>query len=171
MAGSIVYSRRCATLRRMRFAHLAALVAVVACSSSPPVVTPPDPANHTFGGDRPVPLIRVPDKYDRQKPVSLVLMLHGYGSDAIQTNLLFGLQYIADDQNVLLVAPEGKLDASGKHFWNATEACCDLGGTGVDDVKYLTDLVSEVKQYYAVDPKRVFAVGVSNGGFMALRLA
>jgi len=28
-----------------------------------------------------------------------------------------------------------------------------------------------VKQYYAVDPKRVFAVGVSNGGFMALGLA
>lgn len=155
----------------MRLARLALLIAVGACSSTPAATTPPDPANHTFGGDRPVPLIRVPDKYDRQKPVSLILMLHGYGSDAVQTNLLFGLQYIADDENLLLVAPEGKVDASGKHFWNATEACCDLGGTGVDDVKYLTELVKEVKQYYAVDPKRVFAVGVSNGGFMALRLA
>ena len=162
---------RYATLRDMRLAHLAVLVAVVACSSSPAAVTPPDPANHTFGGDRPVPLIRVPDKYDRGKPVSLVLMLHGYGSDALQTNVLFGLQYIADAENILLVGPEGTVNSKGSHFWSATDACCDFEHTGVDDVKYLTDLVKEVKQYYAVDPKRVFAVGVSNGGFMALRLA
>lgn len=135
------------------------------------MVTTPDPTNHTFGGSRPVPLVRVPDKYDRGKPVSLVLMLHGYGSDALQTNVLFGLQYIADHENILLVGPEGTVNSLGSHFWSATDACCDFEHSGVDDVKYLTDLVKEVKQYYAVDPKRVFVVGVSNGGFMALRLA
>ena len=155
----------------MRFVRLLLAAALVACSSSSPAVTPPDPASHVFGGSRPVPLVRAPDKYDRTKPVSLVLMLHGYGSDALQTNVLFGLQYIADDENILLVVPEGTVDSTGKHFWAAGNVCCDFEHTGVDDVKYLTDLVKEVKQYYAVDPKRVFAVGVSNGGFMALGLA
>lgn len=118
-----------------------------------------------------MPFVRAPEKYDPSKPVSLVLMLHGYGSDALQTNVLFGLQYIADDENLLLVAPEGLVDPTGHRYWSATDACCDFDHSGVDDVKYLTELVKEVKQYYAVDPKRVFAVGISNGAFMALRLA
>jgi len=154
----------------MRLVRLLLAAVLFACSSAP-AVAPPDPASHTFGGSRPVPFVRAPDKYDRSKPVSLVLMLHGYGSDALQTNVLFGLQYIADDENILLVAPEGTVDSTGKHFWAAGNVCCDFEHTGVDDVKYLTDLVKEVKQYYAVDPKRVFAVGVSNGAFMALGLA
>jgi polyhydroxybutyrate depolymerase len=156
-------------MRSVRFLLAAALLACACTSASP--APPPDPSTHTFGGSRPVPLVRAPDKYDPRKPVSLVLMLHGYGSDALQTNVLFGLQYIADDENILLVVPEGTVDSTGKHFWAAGNVCCDFDHSGVDDVKYLTDLVKEVKQYYAVDPKRVFAVGVSNGGFMALGLA
>lgn len=131
---------------------------------------PPDPSTHTFGGARPVPIVRAPDKYDRSKPVSLVLMLHGYGSDALQTNVLFGLQYVVDDENLLLAIPEGTVDPTGKKFWNVGEACCDFGKSGIDDVKYLLDLVKELRQWYAVDPKRIYVVGVSNGGFMALRL-
>ncbi|CAN5408847.1 PHB depolymerase family esterase [soil metagenome] len=158
-------------MRSLAFA-LACSFAVMFAGCSTAETTPPGPSpeGHVFGGSRPVLNVRAPDKYDRQKPVSLVLMLHGYGSDALQTNLLFGLQYIADDENLLLAIPEGTTDTSGKKFWNATEACCDFGNTGVDDVKYLLDLVKELRTYYAVDPKRIYVVGVSNGGFMALRL-
>jgi polyhydroxybutyrate depolymerase len=150
---------------------LSVALGCTSCGSSEPAPAPADPKTHTFGGARPVPIVRAPDKYDPQKPVTLVLMLHGYGSDALQTNVLFGLQYVLDDQNMVIALPEGTVDASGKKFWNATDACCDFGKTGVDDVKYLLDLVKELRQVYAVDPKRIWAVGVSNGGFMALRLA
>lgn len=156
-----------------RFSIALALAFVASCSScsSESAPAPPNPKDHVFGGARPVPIVRAPEKYDPSKPVALVVLLHGYGSDALQTNVLFGLQYLVDQENLLLAFPEGTTDASGKKFWNATDACCDFGSTKVDDVRYLTDLVKELRSVYAVDPKRVYAVGVSNGGFMALRLA
>ncbi len=162
--------RRLSGMRAVALAAFTIALGCSSCGSSDVAPAPPDPKNHTFGGARPVPIVRAPEKYDANKPVSLVLMLHGYGSDALQTNVLFGLQYLVDDDNLLLALPEGTVDADGKKFWNATDACCDFGKTGVDDVKYLLDLVKELRQWYAVDPKRIWVVGVSNGGFMALRL-
>jgi polyhydroxybutyrate depolymerase len=41
----------------------------------------------------------------------------------------------------------------------------------VDDVAYLASVIDDVKQRRNIDPGRVFVVGHSNGGFMALRLA
>jgi polyhydroxybutyrate depolymerase len=43
--------------------------------------------------------------------------------------------------------------------------------TEVDDVAYLAGLVEEIGQHHAVDPKRVYFVGHSNGGFMSHRMA
>ncbi len=44
------------------------------------------------------------------------------------------------------------------------------GACPFDDVKYLRELLAEIRNVYAVDPRRIFVVGHSNGGFMALRL-
>ena len=38
-------------------------------------------------------------------------------------------------------------------------------------MKYLTDLVAEIRARYAVDPKRIFLAGHSNGAFMSYRMA
>src|SRR5262249_9298088 len=43
--------------------------------------------------------------------------------------------------------------------------------TGVDDSAYLSSLIDEIKARYTVDPKRVYFVGHSNGGFMSYRMA
>lgn len=39
-----------------------------------------------------------------------------------------------------------------------------------DDLKFLTNLIDEIAQKYPVDRKRVYASGICNGGFVALRL-
>jgi polyhydroxybutyrate depolymerase len=54
-------------------------------------------------------------------------------------------------------------------FWNATDACCDLYGTGVDDVAYLSGLIEEAKSVAAI--ASVHLIGHSNGGFMSYRMA
>jgi polyhydroxybutyrate depolymerase len=41
----------------------------------------------------------------------------------------------------------------------------------VDDSGYLLDVINTVKADYSVDPKRVYLMGHSNGGFMAFRMA
>lgn len=41
-----------------------------------------------------------------------------------------------------------------------------------DDVAFVKNVVSDLRERYAaIDPKRIYAVGVSNGGMMSLRLA
>jgi hypothetical protein len=71
----------------------------------------------------------------------------------------------------LLIVPEGKVDSDGNRYWNATDYCCDFYRSGVDDVKYITGLVEEAAKYFAVDMKRVYLMGHSNGGFMSHRIA
>ena len=71
----------------------------------------------------------------------------------------------------MLLLPDGTPNPETLLFWNATEACCDWYGQGVDDVGHLTGLIDEALEKLPVDPRRVFLVGHSNGGFMSYRMA
>ena len=122
----------------------------------------------TIGGERPAALLLPPD-YDDSEPLPLVLMLHGYGSSAAQNDAWLGASQLVAEGGFGLILPDGTLDQDGNRFWNATDACCNFYGSGVDDVAYLAALVAEAQTYAAPGP--VAAVGVSNGGFMAYRLA
>ncbi len=128
------------------------------------------PEQTVFGGGRPVTL-SVPRAYDAACPAPLLLLLHGYGaSGSLQENYL-GLTGLVDARGVLLAAPDGTVDRDGNRFWNVgISACCNFSASTVDDVKYLRDLLAEIRGVYDVDPKRIFVVGHSNGGFMAHRL-
>lgn len=115
--------------------------------------------------------IDVPAGYDGETALPLIVLLHGYGATGFIQDALFGFNQLADDRQVLVAHPDGTLDQSGKHFWNATDACCDMNHTGVDDVAYLNAVVDDVEQTFNVDAKRVFFVGHSNGAFMSHRMA
>lgn len=122
------------------------------------------------GGDRPV-TVHVPPGLDPAKPAPLVILLHGFGASGLVQELVFQLQPESDKRGFLYAHPDGTIDMDAKRFWNATDACCDFGDTKVDDVAYLSNLVKEISEKHAVDPKRVFFTGHSNGGFMSHRLA
>ena len=139
-----------------------------ACRSESKIETQPSaatPQPRVIGGPRPVRAFR-PAK--QQSPAPLILVLHGYGGDGPSQLGWFGVSAI-DDAHVL--APDGTLDATGRRFWNATDTCCDFEARRVDDVKYLLSLIDDVAANHPVDRARVYAIGLSNGGAMALRLA
>lgn len=162
-------------MMRSATAAVLLLLCSAACRSSDDAPGPPAPdggaADVPLGGARPVTLFHVPAGYDASKPAPLVLMLHGYGANGVLQDAIFRLQDIADEEGFFLVAPDGMLDSTQRRFWNATDNCCDFDKSGVDDVAYLTGLVAEAEARYAIDPKRVYVVGHSNGGAMAYRLA
>ena len=112
----------------------------------------------------------VPSTYSSESAMPLVVLLHGFGASGIIQNLYFGLQPLAESRGFLYAYPDGTINAIDRQFWNATDACCGFGST-VDDVAYLTALVEDVQSNYTVDPKRIFFVGHSNGGFMSYRMA
>jgi polyhydroxybutyrate depolymerase len=104
-------------------------------------------------------------------PAPLVVMFHGSGTNAASEELLLDLSAESDAAAFLYAYGEGTTDSMGDDFWNATDACCDLYHSGVDDVAYFDAIVADVSAKYAVDRKRIFVFGHSNGGFMAHRLA
>lgn len=120
--------------------------------------------------DRPFRL-QVPTSYDAARPVPLVVGLHGWGGDGARIASQLGLAGSTERRGWLLALPDGTVDSGGRRFWNASTACCNVDGARVDDVGYLSHVVDAVSDRYAVDPTRVYVAGLSNGGFMAHRLA
>ncbi|GAB3151767.1 PHB depolymerase family esterase [Amycolatopsis stemonae] len=99
--------------------------------------------------------------------VPLVLVLHGGFGSGEQAEAAYGWDAEADAGRFLVAYPDGVGRA-----WNAGGGCCGQPGrTGVDDVGFLTRLVADVSRAENVDPARVYATGISNGGMMAYRLA
>jgi polyhydroxybutyrate depolymerase len=109
--------------------------------------------------------------YDCTTPAPLVILLHDYGSTGAEAEAYFGLGAQADAMGFLYVHPDGTRDAKGNEFWNATDACCNIDGSTVDDSSYLSGLIGDVQAQYKVDPQKVFIFGYGNGGFMAYRMA
>ncbi len=123
-----------------------------------------------LGGERAV-TVRVPLGYDPAVPTPLLLGLHGYNSGPENLEGRMSFNDLVDSRGFFYALPEGTQDASGAAFWNATDACCNFFGSEVDDVGYLKSLIDQIKEVLNVDPKRVFILGTSNGGFMAHRMA
>lgn len=139
------------------------------------VATPspsPAPSEHDVivGGDRPV-TVRVPPSYADDRPAPLLIVLHGYGSSGREHDDYFGLRDMAAANGYLYASPDGTRSDDGDRFWNATDACCDFDGTGVDDVGYLISVIDEIDAKLNVDPQRIALIGHSNGAFMSYAVA
>lgn len=115
--------------------------------------------------------VHVPPGYAEGTPAPLLIVLHGFAFEGKVQTLYFGLDRVTDPAGMLYVAPTGTTDDQGRPFWNATDACCAPPGTDVDDSAYLRAIIDEVSRDYAVDDRRIFVMGHSNGGFMAYRMA
>jgi polyhydroxybutyrate depolymerase len=115
--------------------------------------------------------LNVPPSYDATKPTPLVVMFHGYSASGQLEELYMGVTATSDSAGFLYAYGDGTIDDAGNRFWNATDGCCNFDGSKVDDVAYFDAIVDDVSSKYNVDPKRIFVLGHSNGGFMAHRLA
>jgi polyhydroxybutyrate depolymerase len=122
-------------------------------------------------------LVRKPD--GSAPPNAIVMLLHGGGGTAER---LIGRESraapyrmwnaIADREGLLLVAPQGANSANGRNKpgWNDCRHFED-SGQGADDVTFLVAVLEKLRRDYRVNGPHTFAVGTSNGGMMALRLA
>lgn len=115
--------------------------------------------------------VHVPDSYQDGTHTPLVLLLHGYGASGAAQEAYMDFLGVHEEYGFLYAFPDGTTDFAGNRFWNATDACCDFGNTNVDDSGYLSDLIDAIEAQVTVDPRRVYLIGHSNGGFMSYRMA
>lgn len=140
-------------------------------TTAAPETTTPDTtvAPVTPDPSRPFTLF-TPTGYQDGTPTPLVILLHGYGASGDIQEAYFQVQPLAEEKGFLYVHPDGTKNQVGDQFWNATDACCNFAGT-VDDVQYITGIIDQVSAERDVDPKRIYVMGHSNGGFMSYRMA
>lgn len=132
----------------------------------------------TFGGRDRTYLVHVPPGLP--EPVPLVVALHGGGGNAMATLNMTGLNAEADAAGFMVVYPNGTdrsrplLNLMGKPgflTWNAGNCCGYAQEHRVDDVGFIRAVVDQLESRYRIDPKRIYATGISNGGMMAYSLA
>jgi polyhydroxybutyrate depolymerase len=110
----------------------------------------------------------VPSIYNGTKAFPLVLNLHGYGSNGSAQSVYGNFTSIADTAGFIVVHPEGSVEpgTGSTQFWNV-----GFDASTVDDVGFLVALIDTISTKYLIDPNRVYATGMSNGGFMCYKLA
>ena len=121
-----------------------------------------------IGGERPAVLV-LPRVFDPQRSYLLILGLHGYDSNAWEYDQYLRLSPAVNTDDIALLLPQGLKDSEGSRFWNGVPWRGAPQRSGVDDVAWLKALIVEAGEIVQIE--RVVAVGHSNGGFMAYRLA
>jgi polyhydroxybutyrate depolymerase len=153
-----------------------ALTAALALTLAPVRTAASDDSRHPgtidSGGRTRTYFVHTPPGYDGNEKLPLVIVLHGGGGNDESAEKMSGMSDKADAVNFLVVYPAGT-GGVGDHFhtWNSGICCGYALKNSVDDVAFLRALIDKLEYEYAVDPKRVYVTGISNGGMMAYRVA
>ncbi|MGH8103758.1 MAG: alpha/beta hydrolase family esterase [bacterium] len=106
------------------------------------------------------------------KPRALVIVLHGGGGNAKGTAEMTGFNTKADKEGFIALYPQGtsRLFKDRLLTWNSGNCCGFALDSNADDVGFIGALIDYLIQRYAIDKRRIYATGISNGGMMAYRL-
>ena len=112
-------------------------------------------------------ILYIPANYSGEKDVPLLFNFHGYSSNARDQMYYGDFRPLADTAAFLIVHPQGT-KLNGITHWNV--GGWTIGST-VDDVGFTEALLDSLSARYRIDSMRVYATGMSNGGYMSLLLA
>jgi polyhydroxybutyrate depolymerase len=105
-------------------------------------------------------ILHVPTGYHPNAAVPLVINFHGFGSNSRQEEALTGMSVKADREDFIVAYPDG-LNST----WYTGP-----GTDGQQDRQFVRDLIGSLESQYSIDPKRIYATGISNGGGMTDRV-
>jgi poly(3-hydroxybutyrate) depolymerase len=108
----------------------------------------------------------VPKSYDRGRPTPLVISLHGGGLWGAAQMEMSRWNAVADEHGFIVVYPSGA-GGRGPRAWHVGA----VGGDSARDVRFIAELIDTLKASYDIDPTRIYADGLSNGGGMAFLLS
>lgn len=102
-------------------------------------------------------------------PAPLVLVFHGGGGNGLGTERLTRFSELADREGVLVAYPEGvgRNWYDGREFSRGSRAHRER----IDDVGFVAAMLDAIARSRAVDPRRIYAAGISNGAVFSHYLA
>lgn len=133
-----------------------------------PVSVPVGVETHTIsiGGTSRTYSVYAPSKDSAKAPV--VVAFHGGGQNAMRFATGANLFAMADHYGFVLAMPEGVGNS-----WNTgmTSPQGYAATHGVDDVGFVRGMLGELAASGRINPKRVYSMGVSEGGMMSYQAA
>jgi len=109
----------------------------------------------------------VPKSYDPAQPTPLVISMHGGGLWGAAQMEMSQWNAVAEEQGLIVVYPTGA-GGGGPRAWHVGAAG---GDRSARDVRFIAELIDTLKSSYSIDPTRIYADGLSNGGGMAFLLS
>jgi polyhydroxybutyrate depolymerase len=124
------------------------------------------------GGRERFYLVHAPPAAASGAALPVVLVFHGGGGTAEAQQEWAGMDRVADQEGFLAVYPAGTGRFERRLLtWNAGGCCGYASDHDVDDVGFVAALLDDLATRASVDPARVYATGLSNGGMLSYRLA
>jgi polyhydroxybutyrate depolymerase len=110
----------------------------------------------------------IPGNYSSTRKAPLVIVLHGGGGRGFRMERFTGFSDLAQREYFIVAYPDGY-----RRNWNDGREVPQSGAhrERVDDVSFMSSLIDAIRGRYAVDDRRIYITGISNGGFMSMRLA
>lgn len=154
---------------------LPTLLVITMVSAAPPLAAQQDQTiTITSGGMQRTIGIHLPTI---PPPANLPVLLcyHGTGGTGAGMRGVTGFDALADQNTFIVVYPQG-VTIGNDVQWNVyIDDQPGHGGVGVvdapDDVQFTRDIITYLSITYNVDRARVYATGLSNGGFMCYALS
>jgi polyhydroxybutyrate depolymerase len=123
-----------------------------------------------YGGLKRTYLLHVSASYNGKTAVPLLVVLHGATQSPAGIERLSEMSQKADEQNFVVVYPSGTGRLHDVPTWNSGNCCGYAMEKHIDDIGFLHMLIDELESDYAIDRKRVYVTGISNGGMMSYRV-
>jgi polyhydroxybutyrate depolymerase len=102
----------------------------------------------------------------------VVLVFHGGGGSAAGARTQSRMSVLGTAERFVAVYPQGSGGVAGKlKTWNGGTCCGWAMNHHVDETAFVAALLDDLASVVAVDAKRVYATGISNGGMMAYLVA
>ena len=118
-------------------------------------------------------LLYVPKSYDRAKPTPLVISLHGALLGPVAQMGITQWNRVADKHGFIVVYPSGMTSGVGLAsgalpIWPMDE---ERSPSAMPDVRFISELIDTLEAAYNIDPARIYANGLSNGGGVTFALS
>ena len=103
----------------------------------------------------------------------LMIVLHGGLGNASYMQKSTGMDEIADAGRFIVAYPNGVGGrfAPNRRTWNAGSCCGRAVRENSDDVRFIEKMIEDIASKHAIDTRRIYVAGMSNGAMMAYRLA
>lgn len=102
----------------------------------------------------------------------LVIVLHGSSGSAEEMEVTTGMDSLGEAGRFLVAYGQGVQGAGGlfPSDWNAGDCCGAAARENIDDVGYVSAIITSVGAAVALDKQRIYIAGFSDGGRMAHHL-